>query len=45
MSKLKVQIKPKAQMIKTFGIYWYLDVAIHLTFACLPSGRDFELWI
>jgi len=45
MSKLKVQIKSKVQMTElikeellTFGFF-----GIHLTFACLPVGRDFDI--
>jgi hypothetical protein len=41
MSKLKVQMKSKAQMSK---IFWILNFDIHLTFACLPVGRDFDIW-
>jgi hypothetical protein len=39
MSKLKVQIKSKAQMSKIF----VLEFDIDLTFACLPVGRDFDI--
>jgi hypothetical protein len=44
MSKLKVQIKSKAQIPKSpKGTNWFLYFDIPLTFACLPAGRDFEL--
>jgi hypothetical protein len=41
MSKLKVQINVKCQNLKyfDFGIYVF-----HLAFACLPVGRNFEIW-
>jgi hypothetical protein len=34
------QIKSKAQKPKVFS----LTFDIHLIFACLPAGRDFEIW-
>ena len=40
MPKFKYQIKSKAQMLK---IFWILNFDIHLTFACLPVGRDFDI--
>jgi hypothetical protein len=37
MSNVKVQIKFKLQ------IFWNLTFVIHLAFACLPAGRDFDI--
>jgi hypothetical protein len=42
MPKLKCQIKSKVEMSKLF---WISNLGIHLTFACLLVGRDFEIWI
>jgi predicted glycoside hydrolase/deacetylase ChbG (UPF0249 family) len=45
MSKLKVQMKSKAQMTKLKkGKGLTLNhFDIHLTFACLPVDRDFDI--
>jgi hypothetical protein len=45
MSKLKVQIKLKVQMTELTKekILTFCHFVIHLTFACLPVGRDFDI--
>jgi hypothetical protein len=44
MSKLKVQMKSKAQMAKLDNKYFDIEsFGIPLKFACLPVGRNFEI--
>ena len=44
MSNVKAQIPNKIQNanVKKFFDVW--SIVIDLTFACLPVGRDFEIW-
>jgi hypothetical protein len=40
--------KPKLQKVfkkRTKFKFWILPFELNLTFACLPVGRDFEIWI
>jgi hypothetical protein len=45
MSNVKVQMKSKAQMtkLKREKVLTLIHFGIHLTFACLPVGRDFDI--
>jgi hypothetical protein len=45
VSKLKVQVKSKVQMTKLNKKALILRrLGIHFAFACLPVGRDFDIW-
>jgi hypothetical protein len=43
MSNAKVESSNQVQSSNVKNI-WSLNFDIHLTFACLPVGRDFEIW-
>jgi hypothetical protein len=42
MSKLKVQMNFRISKFK-LELAYYLAFDIHLAFACLPVGRDFDI--
>jgi hypothetical protein len=43
MSTFKVQAKSKAQMTNEKKVLTLTYFGIHLAFACLPVGRDFDI--